>query len=101
MLGLETSWWLLFEDIAMTDDMWGDVMIDNLDTSDGATEVITAITADIMEKEHNTNQFNKQTNIAPTVSLTYAQHASTCLIGNNTLLEESAYIYVTFIDNIQ
>ena len=46
---VETSRWLLFEDIPMTDEVRSDVMIDNLDTSDGATEVISAITADIIE----------------------------------------------------
>ena len=37
----------------MTDEVQSDVMIDNLDTSVATMELITAITADIIEKVHN------------------------------------------------
>ena len=68
---IETSQWLLFEDTTMTDEVQSDVMIDNLDTSVATMDLITAITADIIEKVHNHNQWNKHTNISPTESHVY------------------------------
>ena len=80
----------------MTDEVQSDVMIDNLDTSVATMDLITAITADIIEKVHNHNQWNKHTNISPTESHVYTV-LLTCLRRVRFRIE-IAYVSVTFID---
>ena len=81
----------------MTDEVQSDVMIDNLDTSVATMDLITAITADIIEKVHNHNQWNKHTNISPTESHVYTPCFNICL-RRVRLRIEIAYVSVTFID---